>query len=103
MNNCPFCAIAAGEIDSDVVYKDNHVIAILKVRAAVPGHIVLMPIPHFVILEQIDKQFLSYIIIKAKQIASAIIKIGSPLPMYLLPILIFFISFSFYNHFKLIF
>ena len=44
--NCPFCAIAAGEAEAEVVYEDEHALAFLDHRPLFPGHSLLIPREH---------------------------------------------------------
>ena len=44
--NCPFCAIAAGEAEAEVVYEDEHALAFLDHRPLFPGHALLIPREH---------------------------------------------------------
>ena len=44
--NCPFCSIASGSIESQVVFEDNLFMAILDINPANKGHIVLFPKEH---------------------------------------------------------
>lgn len=44
--DCPFCKIAAGEGDGDVVYRDDHTAAFLDRRPLFPGHVLVVPATH---------------------------------------------------------
>jgi histidine triad (HIT) family protein len=44
--DCPFCRIAAGEIEAAVVYRDRHVIAFAARNPRAPGHTLLVPRRH---------------------------------------------------------
>ena len=46
--DCLFCKIAAGEIPSERVYEDEHVIAFLDINPVAPGHTLLIPRDHCV-------------------------------------------------------
>jgi len=43
---CPFCAIAAGELEASIVAKTPHALAFLDLRQAVPGHVLVVPRLH---------------------------------------------------------
>jgi histidine triad (HIT) family protein len=45
--NCLFCKIAAGEIPSDTVYRDEFVVAIVDVNPQAPVHLLVLPIEHY--------------------------------------------------------
>ncbi len=44
--DCPFCAIAAGEAEAEVVYEDEDALAFLDHRPLFPGHSLLIPRAH---------------------------------------------------------
>ena len=44
--DCPFCAIAAGEAEAEVVYEDEQALAFLDNRPLFPGHSLLIPREH---------------------------------------------------------
>lgn len=44
--SCIFCRIAAGEIPSQRVYEDEHLIAIRDINPAAPVHVLLIPREH---------------------------------------------------------
>ncbi len=46
MNDCIFCKIAAGEIESEVVYEDKRVIAFNDIEPQAPVHCVIIPKKH---------------------------------------------------------
>ena len=46
MENCLFCKIASGEIPSNIVYQDEHVVAFDDINPQAPRHILLIPRQH---------------------------------------------------------
>ena len=46
MENCLFCKIAKGEIPSNIVYQDEHVVAFVDINPQAPKHILLIPRQH---------------------------------------------------------
>lgn len=46
MESCIFCKIANGEIPSDKVYEDDHVLAFRDINPQAPVHILLIPKLH---------------------------------------------------------
>lgn len=44
--DCLFCKIIAGDIPADVVYQDEHVVAILDIHPVNPGHLLVLPRMH---------------------------------------------------------
>ena len=47
MDNCIFCKIITGEMSSDVVYRDEDIMAFKDISPQAPIHIVIVPIQHF--------------------------------------------------------
>jgi histidine triad (HIT) family protein len=46
MASCIFCRIASGEIASDIVYKDDEVVAFRDLNPQAPSHVLLIPRKH---------------------------------------------------------
>ena len=46
MTDCIFCRIAAGEIPSNLVYQDDHVVAFPDIHPAAPVHVLVVPRKH---------------------------------------------------------
>jgi histidine triad (HIT) family protein len=45
-NDCPFCAIAAGEFPASIVYEDNETLAFLDINPINEGHTLVVPKAH---------------------------------------------------------
>ena len=56
MSNCLFCKIADKEIDSDIVYEDERVIAFNDINPQAPHHILIIPRRHIATLNDIDPE-----------------------------------------------
>jgi histidine triad (HIT) family protein len=54
MEDCIFCKIGAGIIQSDKVYEDNMVFAFRDMHPQAPTHILIIPKQHFKNLAEID-------------------------------------------------
>jgi len=54
MSNCLFCKIVDKEIDSDIVYEDEHVIAFNDTNPQAPLHILIIPRKHIATINDID-------------------------------------------------
>ncbi|MBI2109664.1 HIT domain-containing protein [Candidatus Woesearchaeota archaeon] len=48
-NGCIFCSITEGKIPSNVIYEDNHVIAVLDINPASRGHTLVIPKKHYAV------------------------------------------------------
>jgi len=46
MDECVFCKIASGLIRSDIVYKNEKIIAFRDISPQAPAHIVVIPVEH---------------------------------------------------------
>lgn len=44
--DCLFCKIVAGEIDADVVYRDDDVVAFRDINPQAPTHVLIVPRNH---------------------------------------------------------
>jgi histidine triad (HIT) family protein len=70
---CIFCQIISGKIQSRRIYEDEHVLAILDINPANPGHILLLPKEHCAIMPQMPDAEVSYIMMVAKHLSQALI------------------------------
>ena len=55
MTDCIFCAIARGDIPSNKVYEDEHVLAFRDIHPLAPKHVVVIPKRHVQNLNELDK------------------------------------------------
>lgn len=46
MDDCLFCKIANGEINSDIVYQDDQVVAFNDINPQAPHHVLVIPREH---------------------------------------------------------
>ena len=72
MEDCLFCKIVDGEIDSDIVYEDEQVIAFKDINPQAPTHILIAPkkhIPTLLDLEEEDNELVGHIYQVAKELA----------------------------------
>jgi histidine triad (HIT) family protein len=53
MDACIFCKIIAGDIPSDILYRDDEVIAFRDVNPVAPTHILVVPVKHLVTTQDI--------------------------------------------------
>lgn len=68
---CIFCHIIEGKIPSKKVYEDDKIIAILDINPATPGHVLVMPKEHYMIMPQMAEEDIKHIYITAKVISQA--------------------------------
>ena len=68
---CIFCHIATGKVASKKVYEDEKVVCVLDINPANPGHVLIIPKEHYVIMPQIPEEVLQHIGMVAKGISHA--------------------------------
>ncbi len=72
MKDCLFCKIIAGELDTDLVYEDEKMVAFADINPQAPVHLLLVPrkhIPTLVDLEEEDYSLIGHIYKAANQLA----------------------------------
>jgi histidine triad (HIT) family protein len=52
--DCVFCRIARGELDAEVVYDEEDVLAFEDINSKAPVHVLVIPRQHVANLEEID-------------------------------------------------
>jgi len=73
MSDCLFCKIIDGEIPSDIVYENEHVLAFNDINPIAPIHILIIPKDHISTLNDLEEkhtQTMGEIFLAAKKIAS---------------------------------
>ena len=76
MEECIFCKIVKGEIQSEKVYEDDYVIAIKDIHPQAPVHILIIPKKHIPSIHHItpdDRDLIGHMFYVAKLLA---IKLG---------------------------
>lgn len=71
--DCIFCKIGAGEIPSDKVFEDDHVLAFKDLSPQAPVHVLLIPRQHIATLDDAspeDAQLLGRLLLAAQKIAA---------------------------------
>ena len=56
MSDCLFCKIVSGEIPSDRVYEDEHVLAFRDIAPQAPVHVLIIPKEHIASAAEITAQ-----------------------------------------------
>jgi len=69
MEDCIFCKIAKGEIDSAKIFENEKVFAFLDIGSLTKGHCLIIPKNHFENIFDIEKETLLEIISVAKDIS----------------------------------
>ena len=71
---CIFCHIIKGEVQSRKIYEDDNCLAILDINPANPGHILLLPKEHNAIMPQIQDDILIYLAKITKDLSAICLK-----------------------------
>ena len=74
MEQCVFCKIVSGKIDSVKIYEDGDVLAFLDVNPDTKGHSLVIPKKHFENIFDIDIKLLKKVIAVAQKIVVTIKK-----------------------------
>jgi histidine triad (HIT) family protein len=69
---CPFCAIARGHADADVVLADRDSVAFLDHRPLFPGHCLLIPREHHVTLADLPRDLVDGFFANARLLSEAV-------------------------------
>jgi histidine triad (HIT) family protein len=69
--DCRFCRIVSGELDSQVVLEDRHSLAFLDSRPLFPGHALLVPLDHYDTLLDLPDELLGELFANARLLARA--------------------------------
>ena len=72
MENCIFCKIVSGEVPSEKVYEDEHVLAFLDIRPVNPGHTLVIPKDHFENIYTLPDETMARLSLGVKKVAVAI-------------------------------
>ena len=70
--NCIFCKIVSGEIPSEILYRDEEVIAFHDIQPAAPTHLLVIPrrhIPSLTHLTDADASLIGHMVKIANQLA----------------------------------
>ena len=71
---CVFCHIISGKVQSRKVFEDEHCLAILDINPSNPGHILLLPKEHYAIMPQIPESIMAHLAKISKYLSSACLK-----------------------------
>jgi histidine triad (HIT) family protein len=69
--DCPFCAIARGELAASVVLRDEKVCAFLDTRPVFKGHVLVVPREHVADLLELPRNLMEPVLAAVQRIARA--------------------------------
>ncbi len=71
--SCLFCKIASGELESDIIYQDEAVVAFRDIHPQAPHHILVIPRKHIATVNDAqaeDSALIGTLVLTAQQIAT---------------------------------
>ncbi len=71
---CIFCKIASGEVPSRKLYEDELVLAVLDITPATPGHILIIPKQHVMVMPQLKPEVMVKIGLVVKALSKALLQ-----------------------------
>ncbi len=71
-DNCVFCAIAAGKLPAEIVYRDDAVIAFMDHAPRNPGHLLVVPLSHSVNVLDTPPETWAHVATVAQRLALAL-------------------------------
>ncbi|MFL5871257.1 MAG: HIT family protein [Solirubrobacterales bacterium] len=69
MNDCIFCAIAAGDGPAEIVDSDEHTVAFMDINPATRGHALVIPRTHSANLMEISDEDLERTMVAARRLS----------------------------------
>ena len=69
--DCPFCAIARGELAASIVLRDEQVVAFLDTRPVFKGHVLVAPREHVPDLLELPRPLMEPLLTAVQRIARA--------------------------------
>ena len=73
-SNCIFCHLATGRVKARKVAEDSDVVAILDINPASPGHVLVLPKKHYMIMPQMPDQEIGHIFSVAKSVSGLLLR-----------------------------
>ena len=72
MSDCVFCDILTGDRPADFVYRDEVCAAFMDIRPINPGHVLVIPQKHAVLLAELDEASVGHMLWVAQRVDSAL-------------------------------
>jgi histidine triad (HIT) family protein len=72
--NCIFCKIVKGEIESKVVFEDDLCIAILDINPVSNGHLLLIPKEHYMMMPMVPDEVLGHLSVISKSLSDLLME-----------------------------
>jgi len=78
MSECIFCDILMGKAPANFVYRDELCAAFMDIRPVNPGHVLVVPQTHAVLLPELDEDSIRHMLWVAQQVDMALRSSGIP-------------------------
>ena len=72
MENCIFCEIINKKAPATIIDEDDHTITFFDIRPLFPGHCLVVPKTHIVVLPDLDDELLQPFFRKVRQVSKAV-------------------------------
>ena len=72
--NCIFCHIISGKVQSKKVFDDETCIGILDINPANPGHVLLLPRKHYSIMPQVPRDEIGHMFMVSKSLSNSMLR-----------------------------
>ncbi len=72
MTDCIFCEILAGRQPASIIYRDEICTAFMDIRPVNPGHVLVVPIAHAVLITELDEASVRQMLWVAQQVDAAL-------------------------------
>lgn len=66
--NCIFCKILSGKLESQMLYCDDKCAAFLDIQPVNPGHVLVIPIKHYAYISEILDDIAAHMFVVAKKV-----------------------------------
>jgi histidine triad (HIT) family protein len=70
--DCPFCRIAAGQLPSSVVLRDERTLAFMDINQPTRGHVLIIPLAHSADIHDISSEDAAAVMETARHVAGAV-------------------------------
>ncbi len=68
---CIFCKIASGEMNSSILFEDDHVVAFKDIHPQAPIHILVIPRDHYTSIKEVeDETLIGHLFTAGKKVAA---------------------------------
>jgi len=71
---CIFCQIVQGKIPARSIYEDDKIKVVLDINPASPGHCLILPKTHYMVLPQVPKEIVEHMFKISKQVSYTLLR-----------------------------